>query len=339
MNNKIKAAIIFAKNADHRRTLFVSSERVPVSPLVVYDKEKAAIWPMNINPLFIDNIVPLYVDTENVTKRDFFTFFYGIVLSWENALQLALTTSCDSAMWSKNAIKNMETLYKKKDIESLDMMDECAVVASGPSLNEATEEIVELDKIGKPIICCNSSFRKVKSFGVIPNYVLSADPRVYSSIGIGDENTNGTMLVCTYQTHPEVISKFKDVAVWSSALPVVAYVYQKNNRKITELYDAGTITMSMLDFAVKLGAKKIHVFGFDCAYADDGTYANSLSHDMGAKHEIAGSFCVKAIGGGNVKTDSTLNNYRLLAEEYISNHKDVSFINHSKTGAYINGMS
>lgn len=111
--------------------------------------------------------------------------------------------------------------------------------------------------------------------------------------------------------------------------------YSGNCLEDGKWYSQGTVTAFCIDIVAYAGAKSIELVGADFAYPQNHSHAKGTMDD--AEVDYSNMIKVKSVDGGDVYTDCVLSGYILDIESQIDEHKDISFYNLSKNGAYIKG--
>lgn len=290
----------------------------------------------------VSRIIPLYFPEDDETnENDFYKWVYEWCEKFHMVKQLVSTNVIDSNFWASNIAENMYKLLPCNDIYSVKGAYngfDSIVVASGPSVDSSIEKIKEMQEAGGIVIACNSSMRILVKNGIIPTYVISADPRDTTYSGIEGCDTEGITLVCPYYCNSKVVNSFSKIMTWSGKNELLKYIYKSLNRPSSDICEIGTVSVSMIDFAKHIGCSRVYLFGQDLCFKKDGQYGNSMAHAEGRFRNTENSIFVESNSGEMMPTDDILLNYKYIIESYIANNSSgIEFFNMSKNGAKING--
>jgi hypothetical protein len=104
-----------------------------------------------------------------------------------------------------------------------------------------------------------------------------------------------------------------------------------------DLWAAGTVTHSAMDFAVKVGAREVTLVGFDCCFPSKQSHVSGA----GIPTAVPEKWHQWAVdGNGNkVAAANNFNIYRRYAEDYIREHADVKWFKRGRAGLPIAGAA
>jgi len=176
----------------------------------------------------------------------------------------------------KNIRKNAETEYQL--IRPHPPQDtEIMLICGGPSLNDYTDEIIELRAKGMPIVTTNGTYNWAIANGMTPSMQLIIDGRKFNKRFLRPV-VDDCKYVLASQCNPVL---FKDLPLERT------YIWHVNladevEDLLNELYDlwfacpgGSTVTLRGLCLLRMLGFHKIHVYGFDSCYREDEHHAYS----------------------------------------------------------------
>ena len=180
--------------------------------------------------------------------------------------------------WFSNIIRNIkiadlttESLSKKKKFSSV---QEAAIVAAGPSLDQQIHLLAECKHRGVFVISTDTALPVLLHSGIIPDTVVSIDCQYISYYHfIGCNLKSGIPLVLDIAS-PPLLSGFSSSPVFfSGGHPLARYVSAAWQSLPPLDTSGGNVTYACLSLAEYLGADRITLFGADFSYAGSKTYA------------------------------------------------------------------
>lgn len=239
----------------------------------------------------------------------------------------------------RNFLSNLKNIPDVISKESFPVKERCLVIAAGPSLDSCIDYI-KSNRNECTLFCATTIYRKLLTAGIVPDYVCVLDPqlRTFGHLN-GVENFEPTLIAGS-----DACWKF--AKVWTgpkcfvpvSSVPSSIGYFEERGMKLFSC--SGTVASLELEAAAFLGAKQIELIGVDLSFP------NGMSHASGTMdlHKVETNpsenrqmTMVRCTSGGEVPTSLQFLAYARQLEKQISNHKDIKFINHSKTGIYIEG--
>lgn len=152
---------------------------------------------------------------------------------------------------------------------------EVMLLCGGPSLNDYTDEIIELRAKGMPMITTNGTYNWAINHGMKPSMQLIIDAREFNKRFVRPVVDDCKYMIAS-QCHPEV---FKGLPIdrtyaWHVGLA------EEEAELLDELYEiwfpcpgGSTVTLRGLCLLRMLGFHNIHMYGFDSCYRDDDHHA------------------------------------------------------------------
>ena len=210
------------------------------------------------------------------------------------------------------------------------------VIATGPTLEEHFERLAKVRaQAQRPLfICVDTAYRPLREHGVVPDLVVSID-QLISFRHLPFEQSEGIPLVYLPMSDPEVLRAWKGKRYGGySASPVYAALREAYPRG--ELHVGGSVIHPAVDLAVKMGARRITLFGADFAFPMNKTHAGWNDGELGPSVNQARHW-VRDGHGQRVSTQLNFRGYLCVLERYIAAHPQVEFFNSSKAGALIAG--
>ncbi|MDO6679638.1 motility associated factor glycosyltransferase family protein [Shewanella sp. 4_MG-2023] len=212
------------------------------------------------------------------------------------------------------------------------------VIGAGPTLEDSYDFLKKQQalKHNKPLlIAVDTAYMALAHNGVIPDIVVSMDALI--SMGHFPEHIDKkTILVSLPTVTTDLLANWPGPQYMAySQLPLFDDLCQQHNKM--RLYTNGSVIHPAVDLAVKLGAKKITLFGADFCYPDNKTHAHWEDGALGPsaktekKHWVINGF------GERVGTDLNFRGYLRSLEYYIHQTPNVRYFQASLKGAKISG--
>jgi SAM-dependent methyltransferase len=154
------------------------------------------------------------------------------------------------------------------------------IVGGGPSADLHVEHIETLLSDGAALIAIERMLPWCLSHGLVPDYVVVMDASEDVTDALHTLPTTTRYLVAT-QCQPAVFDKLTelDVAIYNTPQRGIkmADLWHKHNRDVvTQINGGGSVVLCAMSIAMTLGARRLHVFGFDC-HVTSATYANGIA--------------------------------------------------------------
>lgn len=210
------------------------------------------------------------------------------------------------------------------------------VIATGPTLEGHFERLAKVRaQAQRPLfISVDTAYRPLREHGVVPDLVVSID-QLISFRHLPFEQSEGIPLVYLPMSDPEVLRAWKGKRYGGySASPVYAALREAYPRG--ELHVGGSVIHPAVDLAVKMGARRITLFGADFAFPMNKTHAGWNDGELGPSVNQARHW-VRDGHGQRVSTQLNFRGYLCVLERYIAAHPQVEFFNSSRAGALIAG--
>lgn len=215
---------------------------------------------------------------------------------------------------------------------------EVFVIATGPSLEQHFVALRALrERPQRPLlICVDTAYQPLQRHGIQPDVVVSIDQRI-SSRHLPAQDSASTTLVYMPLADPRVLEGWQGPRyVAYSASPVFASLRQRWPK--AQLHAGGSVIHPAVDLAVKMGGRRITLFGADFAFPMDRTHAGWQDGDLGPQLKAAKHWVLDG-NGQRVKTQLNFRSYLCELERYIQSRPEVRFFNTSRSGAMIAGTT
>lgn len=154
------------------------------------------------------------------------------------------------------------------------------IVGGGPSADLQLEHLETLVNDGAALIAIERMLPWCLSHCLVPDYVVVMDASDDVTEGLHTLPTATKYLVAT-QCQPAVFAALKglDVAIFNTPQRGIkmADLWHKHNRDIvTQVNGGGSVVLCAMSLAMTLGARHLHIFGFDC-HVTRSTYATGIA--------------------------------------------------------------
>ncbi|WP_311971090.1 6-hydroxymethylpterin diphosphokinase MptE-like protein [Pseudomonas baltica] len=213
---------------------------------------------------------------------------------------------------------------------------EVLVIATGPSLEQHFAALKAIAaRAERPlIICVDTAYRPLRKQGIVPDLVVSVD-QLISERYLPPDDSQAVTLVYLPLVPADVLQRWQGPRYAGySASPLFDAMRQRLPRG--SLHTAGSVLHPAVDLAVKMGARRITLFGADFAFPHDKTHAGWLDSELGPSVKAA-RYWLHDGHGQRVKTQLNFRSYLLELERFIARHPQVQFFNTSRDGALIAG--
>ncbi|MEW6202118.1 MAG: 6-hydroxymethylpterin diphosphokinase MptE-like protein [bacterium] len=212
------------------------------------------------------------------------------------------------------------------------------VIASGPSLDFALTDLRRI-KNSVPAICVDSALPSLKSAGIAPDFVISADPQKHTADLFDPSHVEGEILIFFPSSNPEVVNRFSPQKrlVSFSTVAELERASEGDEAK-GSLFLSGSVFLAALDLAVRMGADPVILAGADFSILPDHTHAAGVRADNLGKARLGRLKDVRGINGSPVQTTEILYLFLRDTENYIASLRGKpKIINASARGAFITG--
>jgi hypothetical protein len=230
---------------------------------------------------------------------------------------------------------------KDKELESndIDFKDKKVIlVSAGPSL---IKQLVLLKKLkGNPkyiIVCVGTALFPLINEGIVPDVVMISDPKEQIIDQFSGIDTKNLRLFYLATANHLAVSNFQGqrYIVFQKGYSL-SERYAEENRKLT-INTGGSVSTSLLDTVVKMGAKIVALVGQDLAHTDNQTHAIGTHLYQKVNHVENYKKIENYHRNGTVYTTKNLSIYRKWFEKYADENNHLELCNCTEGGWYING--
>lgn len=235
--------------------------------------------------------------------------------------------------------QGMELLRKDADVANLFGSQpgrEVFVIATGPSLAQHLPRLLQVrESAQRPLfICVDTAYVPLMNSGIVPDIVVSIDHRI-SAWHLPVHGSAPVTLVYMPRINAELLSTWKGPRY-------VGYSYSPLYQSVREqvpkgcLYVGGSVIHPAIDLAVRMGSRRISLFGADFAFPNDKTHTGWSDGTLGPLLHQSRHWLLDG-RGQRVRTQLNFRSYLIELERYIALHPEVEFFNTSRDGALIAG--
>jgi SAM-dependent methyltransferase len=240
-----------------------------------------------------------------------YSFFY--VTSWADMDDIdydgKVNTEQDELLENvKTNIKGNWQRVHPHPIQSTEIM----LICGGPSLNDFTDEIIELRAKGMPMVTTNGTYNWAIANGMKPSMQLMIDAREFNKRFVTPVIDDCKYMVAS-QCHPKVFENLPEdrTYLWHvGAQDAMTEVLDEHYDWWFPTPGGSTVTLRGLCLLRMLGFHKIHVYGFDSCYREDEHHAYEQPENDYAGMRLA-------IGCGGTRTFFCTPWMYTQAEEFI----------------------
>ncbi len=285
---------------------------------------------------------PIY----NQAAEYYASFLTEFTRSFEYWRKLYGTNVTASGRWQKNTFKNAPSLIDAPDIQQLQGAFSgipVIMVSAGPSL-DVSLDFVKANEKRCIIVAVNSSYRALRNYGVVPHFVIAADPYEYTDRGFEGVSCSDTVLICPFIVYPPVVERFRGrIFTWSQNNLLASYLRLVTGQGMgSEIQEIGTVSACIFDIAKIFCSPTIVFVGQDLSAKSDGQLhtSDSFYSDLGANRLSGEDF--RTVPGNieeSVKVEGKLYVYLKAFESLAQKHgADLELFNTSQFGARIEGI-
>ncbi|WP_433749069.1 motility associated factor glycosyltransferase family protein [Falsibacillus pallidus] len=298
-------------------------------------------------------VIPL-PSYELLYPEDYADFLDALRTSFERKRLNLVTLANNQMNWIRNSIINFPTTFTTPNIlkkKSHFQNKPAIIVAAGPSLHEELENLryIKENRLAY-IFAVGSANKPLIQAGIYPDAVCSFEPQsvnqhVFKEI-VEREIKEIPMIFGSSICHQTLTNypgqKFH---VLINTRDPISRLYAKNTdgtlpETVNDAYSIAIVAYQML---MKLGSSPIILAGQNLAFRKGQYYAKGISYDWRdaelSEEELKKQYIpVEDVNGEWIETDASLNEMRILLENYIEMNQNET-INTTKGGAKIKGTS
>jgi len=213
---------------------------------------------------------------------------------------------------------------------------EAFVIATGPSLQGHLPALKRIrEQAQRPLfIAVDTAYKPLLGAGITPDIVVSVDHRIRLH-HLPPEASVQTALVYMPMLDVDTLASWRGpryAAYSDSAL----YASVRDTLPRGHLFVGGSVIHPAADLAVKMGMRRITLFGADFAFPGNRTHTGWDDGVLGPQLSAARHWVLDG-HGQRVRTQLNFRGYLIELERFIARHPQVEFFNTSRAGALIAG--
>jgi len=246
------------------------------------------------------------------------------------------------AQFMSSVLENIPHILMSPGIQQLrDLVPTlpAVLVAAGPSLEKNVHHLHSA-KGRAVIICADTALRFLLVRGIVPDFVVSADPQdetyqKYEGVDIPSQ----VSLVFHPATNPQIVKHFPGKKfVFDCSIPAYQWLQRFWSSKGTLEQETMCQVHVGFNLAEWLGCQKIILVGQDLSYSNEGMHAKGSSYLSPSDFDLVKSRSrwVKDIFGQSVRTEPTFLNYKAIFEKKIARFSGY-IVNATEGGLFIEG--
>ncbi|OGV31294.1 MAG: hypothetical protein A2020_01590 [Lentisphaerae bacterium GWF2_45_14] len=245
-----------------------------------------------------------------------------------------------SAKWLEHGIFNLPTILNSPGVKSLKDFHKgmpALVIAAGPSLDESAPFIHSVrDKC--ILISVGRALKPLLSRGITPDYIIHIDSDFTTLQQFEGMDIANSVLLAELVAYPSIVSMFKGRTFFFSVGAAKEFEGWLKIAGVETgcLCAGGTVSLSAIDAALRMGCSKIFFIGLDLAFKDDGTtHASEAAYK---EKEVPGGMIVQVKGNykDKVSTSMQFSDYIKMLNSYledVSRDGNTEFFNATTQGA------
>jgi hypothetical protein len=236
-------------------------------------------------------------------------------------------------------------VFWEKDADVAEVFDSLSggtafVCAAGPTLIQ-TAPWISKNRSSGVLVAVDGALRPLLDLELVPDYVISIDDNPKTII----KYFEGDLSACKKSTL--VYSPIVDhqaIARWPGKRLVMytdeeIYDELREDQPRASLFVGGSVIHPATDLVVRMGSKRILLFGADFGFPDGDVHANAKAPITFYTNAAKARVTVRNGVGYTIPTTDSFNGYRLSLERLIAANPTITFENASNTGALIAGTS
>lgn len=213
---------------------------------------------------------------------------------------------------------------------------EAFVIATGPTLQGhlATLRRVRGQAQRPLFIAVDTAYKPLLAAGVEPDIVVSVDHKIRLH-HLPPEASATTALVYMPMLDVDTVAGWRGPR-YAGYSDSALYDRVRQSLPRGHLFVGGSVIHPAADLAVKMGMRRITLFGADFAFPGNRTHTGWDDGVLGPKVSVARHWVLDG-HGQRVRTQLNFRGYLIELERFIAAHPEVAFFNTSRAGALIAG--
>lgn len=302
---------------------------------------------------FILNVLNYYEREEPELVKDIVSVYLEVFKAKKDSISVDLAFQ---HRWVLNSINNFQKVYETPNIlgdfkkkESAIKGKVAIIVSAGPSLNYEFENLKTIINEEKAyVLSVGSAINSLITHNIHPHGTFTYDPKSRNSRVIQiikDKGIKNIPLIFGSSVGYETLKSYPgDMLHFITSQDTISQNFLRfsNGEELPVIEDASSVAIMALQVLLKLNFKKIILVGQNLGYTGDerhskGIYYDNYHPNLSAK-EKEKLIYTRDVTGKKIRTDLSMESMRKQMEFVIQNApSDVTFINTTKSGAYIEG--
>ena len=209
------------------------------------------------------------------------------------------------------------------------------LISAGPSLNKQLPLLKKIQNSGSFILgAVGTALSPLISYGITPDFYAIIDAQATEKQLDQIELPNTTLFyLSTASTNTILLHKGPRRVVWQRGYEEAELMAEQ--LKDPAMETGGSVATVLLDIMVYLGGGPIALVGQDLAFSGGKTHASGTHSSMDVNVQFSRQEVLNFYRNGTVMTSNNLTLYRTWFEDYAVSHGDLSLMNCTEGGAYI----
>ena len=272
-----------------------------------------------------------YPSVKKITNKDIKSSMMKFYASWNGINEFGNSISV-------NILKNISSCTHSVDeLKPLVNVKDIIVLGAGPSLDDSIEYLKACSRKENFLIFGISTvFKKLLDAGIIPDFVFVMDATERTLLHMTNIDNNEPGLIVGASAYWKFACEYKGEKYIAFQEENSLAEEEAAMRNSILLRTGGTVVSLAIDCAIKLGASSIHFVGIDMAYKDGASHTSGTM-DYSNNTNTNDLIPIEGVDGKTVYSTQQLIYYLRWIESEIERNNNLSFYNHSPSGAKING--
>lgn len=234
--------------------------------------------------------------------------------------------------FNRNVTLNDDGIYNMKEKYLGKPM---ILISAGPSLNKQLPHLKTIQNSGSFILgAVGTALSPLTSYGITPDFYAIIDAQATEKQLDQIDLPNTTLFyLSTASTNTILLHNGPRKIIWQRGYKEAELMAKQFNDPIMET--GGSVATTLLDIMVYLGGGSIALVGQDLAFTGGKTHASGTHSSMDVNEQFRRQLVPNYYLNGTVMTSNNLTLYRTWFEDYAERHDNLSLMNCTEGGAYI----
>lgn len=225
-----------------------------------------------------------FMDIENKLKNEYKTI--ETFLTGDKFLMPNVRLNCKFTLTNRRS--NIKSAVRSgfpeiSDLIGINPNSDGIIISGGSTIEAYPEKIKELQSNGAKVYAIERMYKWCIEHGIIPDYVVALDASDDVIESFNDINPD-TVHIMVSQAPPEVFEKLKGYKAYYFHLMQKGIDFSEIYKDVTVdrpksihfINSGSSVTLCCMTVAMSLGAKRLHIFGFDC-HVNKKNYADGIT--------------------------------------------------------------